>query len=132
LDDEDVFVTEEMLDIDLVDLAYSLDIKSDGQEEEPKTMKQALSGPDRMKWCQALTKEFQAIADLGVFRLIPRREVPTGRRILTGKPVFRVKRDKNGNPTRWKAVTNRRLRLAATTIIQQRSSIEPARSPVRR
>jgi hypothetical protein len=105
MEEEDVSIAEvfgELLDVDLVDLAYSLDIESDDQEE-PKTLKQALSGPDRAKWRQALIEEFQAIADLGVFRLIPRREVPVGRRILTGKPVFKVKRDENGDPTRWKA-----------------------------
>jgi hypothetical protein len=38
----------------------------------------------------------------------------------------------SANRPRSGSVTNRRPRLAATTIIQRRSSIEPARSPVRR
>jgi hypothetical protein len=105
IEDKDVSVAEvfsEMLDTNLVDLAYALDVESDDQEE-PSLMKQALSGPDCTKWRQALLEELQAIADLGVFRLVSRRDVPAGRRILTGKPVFKIKRDENGNPIRWEA-----------------------------
>jgi hypothetical protein len=105
--DEKVLVAQlfgELLDTDLVDLAYALESEDDcPDQEEPGSMKEALAGKDRTKWRNALLTELQSIADLGVYELVDRRDVPAGRRILTGKPVFKIKRDENGDPIRWKA-----------------------------
>jgi hypothetical protein len=94
----------ELLDFNLVDLAYAMDAKPESEgQEEPKMLKEALSGPDCVKWRQALIEAFQSIADLGVFHLIACRDVPAGWRILTGKPVFKIKCNEDSDPIRWKA-----------------------------
>jgi hypothetical protein len=86
---------DKMLD-DLVVLAAS-------DEPEPTTVKAALSGEEAELRQQALKEEFDSIKGMGVYKLIPRAVVPAGRRILKGKPVFKRKRDENGNITRYKA-----------------------------
>jgi hypothetical protein len=112
IEDEELSVAEvfgELLDDDLVDMAYALDVDLEPAKDEPQnpkepnTLREALSGPERAKWRQALIEEFQSIADLGVFRLIARRDVPAGRRIFKGRIVFKIKCDEHGDPIRWKA-----------------------------
>jgi hypothetical protein len=39
---------------------------------------------------------------MGVYKLIPRCDVPQGKRIRKGKPVFHIKRDETGKAVRWK------------------------------
>jgi hypothetical protein len=46
--------------------------------------------------------ELASIQDLKVFQLVP-RNAATGRTIMDGKFVFRLKRDQHRNPVRWKA-----------------------------
>ena len=41
--------------------------------------------------------------EMEVFRLVPHAEVPKDRKVLKGKWVLTVKRDKTGKPTRFKA-----------------------------
>jgi hypothetical protein len=40
---------------------------------------------------------------MNVYNLVPHDSVPAGRKVLQGKPVFRIKCDKHGTPTRFKA-----------------------------
>jgi hypothetical protein len=89
----------EMLDDDLIDFAASLKL----EDETTMTLKQALSGPEREKWREALIEEFAAIQKMGVYHLVRRRDVPAGRRILKGKAVFKRKRNEAGDIIRWKA-----------------------------
>jgi hypothetical protein len=107
VEEEQVSVAQlfgELLDFDLMDLAYAMDTEPESDDqEEPKTLKEALSGLDHAKWRQALIEEFQTIADLSVFRLIARRDVPAGRCILTRKPIFKIKCNEDRDPIRWKA-----------------------------
>ncbi|CDO77251.1 hypothetical protein BN946_scf184753.g1 [Trametes cinnabarina] len=70
---------------------------------DPTSLKEALSSAFSQEWTTALKEEFASIKELGVYKLIPRRAVPYGRRIMHGKPVFRLKRDEHGNPVRFKA-----------------------------
>ena len=39
---------------------------------------------------------------MGVYKLIPRSDVPQGQKIRKGMPIFRIKRDENGKGVRWK------------------------------
>src|SRR5882762_1424188 len=70
--------------------------------EEPCSFAEAMASPDAPKWLAACNEELDSIADLGVFRLVP-RSAATGRTIMDGKFVFKLKRDQHGNPVRWKA-----------------------------
>jgi hypothetical protein len=102
VDDGDVTIDQlfgEMLDDELIDWAASMNMLDD---ESTMTLKQALAGPERDQWRQALVEEFAAIRKMGVYRLIHRRDVPAGRRILRGKPVFKSKRNEVGDVIRYK------------------------------
>jgi hypothetical protein len=70
--------------------------------EEPCTMEEAMASPDAPKWLVACNEEITSIEDLGVFRLVP-CSTANGHKIMDGKFIFRIKRDKNGNAIRWKA-----------------------------
>ena len=42
------------------------------------------------------------LKDMGIYKLIPTSDVPQGTKIHKGRPVFRIKRDKNSKAIRWK------------------------------
>lgn len=88
-------------DIDIV-LAASLQIDGD-YAGDPTTLREALSGPHAAQWSAALQEEFTSIRKMGVYKLIPRSAVPSGNRIMHGKPVWCLKRDENGDPVHFKA-----------------------------
>jgi hypothetical protein len=62
-----------------------------------------MSLPHTTEWPCALQEELASLKDLGVYRLVPRSSVPSGRCIMHGCPIFKVKWDKHGNPSRFKA-----------------------------
>src|SRR5882762_2116861 len=80
-------------------LSTDVDVTS---PEEPCSFSEAMASPEAPKWLAACNEELDSIADLGVFRLVP-RNAATGRTIMDSKFVFKLKRDKHGNPVRWKA-----------------------------
>lgn len=80
----------------------SADVDVTCSPEEPCSLDEALASPDAPKWLAACREELDSIRDLKVFRLVP-RNTATGRTIMDGKFVFRLKRDQHGNPVRWKA-----------------------------
>lgn len=83
-------------------LAATLQLDSEYQDD-PVSLREALDGPFGSHWTGAIKEELKSIKDLEVYELIPRSEVPAGRKIMDGKFVFRLKRDENGDPTRFKA-----------------------------
>ncbi|KAL7277842.1 hypothetical protein ACG7TL_008787 [Trametes sanguinea] len=85
-----------------VALAASLQLDS-AYDGDPPTYAAAMASPFASQWHAALLEEFRFIRDLGVYRLVPRSAVPPGRRIMHGKPVFRLKHDELGRPVRFKA-----------------------------
>lgn len=54
----------------------------------PKTWRQAQASPDASRWKAAYVDELKSLKDMGVYRLVPREEVPSGYRIHCGRPVF--------------------------------------------
>ncbi|TFY55680.1 hypothetical protein EVJ58_g8092 [Rhodofomes roseus] len=80
--------------------AIPMDVEYPG---DPATLEEAMSGPFKAEWSASLSDELKSIKDLGVYKLIPRSQVPAGRRILKGKPVFRLKRNEKGEPVRFKS-----------------------------
>src|ERR1700683_1335304 len=80
----------------------SADIDVTNSPEEPCSLAEALASPDAPKWLAACNEELASIQDLKVFRLVP-RNTATGRTMMDGKFVFRLKHDQHGNPVRWKA-----------------------------
>ncbi|CAI7838798.1 unnamed protein product [Closterium sp. NIES-53] len=69
---------------------------------EPKTARQALSGPHRKKWREAMDRELAALEKRGTWDLIP-IEKTVKKNVLTGKWVFRVKTKADGTYEKHKA-----------------------------
>lgn len=80
---------------------WSIDAE-DVDPEVPKTWRQAQDSPDAERWKLAYKDELKFLKDMGVYRLIPRHEVPTGHRIHRGRPVFALKRNEKGDIVRFK------------------------------
>ena len=67
---------------------------------ELKTLKEALSGPNRTQWLTAAHAEVKSLRAKGVYRLVDRS---SKMKVLSGKWVFKLKRDQDGNIIRFKA-----------------------------
>ena len=46
--------------------------------------------------------ELTSLKEMGIYKLIPRCDIPQGTKIRKVQPVFRIKRDENGKAIRWK------------------------------
>jgi hypothetical protein len=71
-------------------------------EDEPKTWDEAKDSPDAARWEAGYKDELKSLKDMEVYKLIPQSEVPQGKHIQKGKPVFHIKRDKMGRAVQWK------------------------------
>src|SRR5271168_4978516 len=72
----------------------------DTDPEEPKTLEEALGGPNRTQWLSAMHAEIRSLRTKGVFRLVDRTPKM---KVLGSKWVFKVKRDQDGNIVKFKA-----------------------------
>jgi Reverse transcriptase (RNA-dependent DNA polymerase) len=83
----------EMTDIDPESLQF---------EDQPKTWDEAKNSADATKWEAGYRDELKLLKDMGVYKLIPRSEVPLGKCVLKGKRVFHIKHDEEGTAVQWK------------------------------
>jgi hypothetical protein len=68
---------------------------------EPRSIKQALSGPHAAEWRASLRDEFNSHHKLGTMKLV---DYPApGKRLLHGLTVFKIKRDKEGKLLKFKS-----------------------------
>jgi hypothetical protein len=67
---------------------------------EPKSFKQAMSGPDADKWYEACMAEMQAHFENGTWQLV---QLPAGRKVIGSKWVFKIKRNADGSVEWFKA-----------------------------
>ncbi|QRW11755.1 Retrovirus-related Pol polyprotein from transposon TNT 1-94 [Ceratobasidium sp. AG-Ba] len=74
------------------------------------TVAEALSGPDAAKWQAAMEEEVNTLKKMGTYQLV---ELPAGRKAMGNKWVLTIKRNKLGEPIRYKA------RLVAQGFSQQ-------------
>jgi hypothetical protein len=72
----------------------------DADPEEPKTLEEALSSPNRTQWLSAMHAEIRSLRTKGVFRLVDRTPKM---KVLGSKWVFKVKRDQDGHIIKFKA-----------------------------
>ena len=70
--------------------------------DEPNSWDEAKSSSYSEQWEMGYKEELQSLKDMGVYRLIHRSQIPAGAKIRKGRPVFRLKRDADGKPVRWK------------------------------
>ena len=71
-------------------------------EDEPKTWDEAKQSVDAKRWEEGYRDELKSLKEMGVYKLVPRRDIPQGTKIRKGRPVFRIKRDETGKAIRWK------------------------------
>ena len=63
---------------------------------EPKTFQEALhypTGRERNNWRTAIRKEIRRMIERGVWRKTDRKKIPSNRRLIGNKWVFKIKRD---------------------------------------
>ena len=61
-----------------------------------------MRSPDADKWILGI-QELKSLKEMGVYTLVPRSDVPAGRKALHGKWVLHLKHDEHGNPVCHKA-----------------------------
>ena len=66
----------------------------DANLEEPKTLEKALSGLNRTQWLFAIHAEIRSLRTKGVYHLV---DQSPKMKVLSGKWVFKPKRDQDGN-----------------------------------
>lgn len=71
--------------------------------DDPSTYAEAMASAHAAQWTAALKEEFDSLRELGVYKLVPRTAIPPGRKIMRGRPVFKLKRDQHGHASRFKA-----------------------------
>ena len=76
-------------------------------EGDPRTWKEALSADNANEWRKGYEEEMNSLRAHKVWTLVPKSEVPTGRRIVASKPHFVQKRDEKGE------VIHRKVRVVA-------------------
>jgi hypothetical protein len=72
----------------------------------PQTLEEALSGPDREHWIEALRKEIREILTRKTFSYVPNNKLPKNRKAVKSKLAFRVTREPDGSikyKVRWVA-----------------------------
>ena len=81
-------------------LQQVVEVNATFEEREPKSIKQALSGPDRKHWEASIKLELKAHADNKTFE---RCDLPVGRKAIKGKMVFKIKQTSTGEIERFKS-----------------------------
>jgi Reverse transcriptase (RNA-dependent DNA polymerase) len=64
--------------------------------EEPKTFAEAFNNPntkDKIKWREAISKEFDDMSAEGVWKIIQKSDMPNGQNCITSKWIFKIKRN---------------------------------------
>lgn len=129
-DPSEVMTTENQLDKDyednvdirsptIDDVLFEQNLEPDLEEEfepvdevseEPQTFEEAMNGPDAENWSMAMKEELESLEANETWNLEP---VPRNKMAIGCKWVYKIKRDKNGMPQRYKA------RLVAQGFSQQ-------------
>ena len=68
--------------------------------EEPDTFEEAVSSKDKEKWIKAMQDEYDGLVKCGTWTTT---ELPPGKKAVGAKWTYKIKKDTEGNPTRYKA-----------------------------
>lgn len=71
-------------------------------EDEPKTWDEAKQSINAKHWEEGYRDELKSLKEMGVYKLVPRCNIPQGTKIQKGHPVFRIKHDETGKAVWWK------------------------------
>ena len=66
-------------------------VHGEGDHVDPKSVLQAMNGPDAKEWREAIAEELRSLQELEVYTEIKRSQVPKGKKILQSKVVFKYK-----------------------------------------
>ncbi|KAI0995191.1 hypothetical protein K3495_g12991 [Podosphaera aphanis] len=80
--------------------AYFSALKSEGN---PSTFRSAINSPEAPFWKQSMEEELSALSDNSTWIVIPRSELPHGRKLISGRWIYKNKRGKDGQLTRYKS-----------------------------
>ena len=69
----------------------------------PLTTNEAKSLPEWTQWLESMDREVTALRDMGVFELIPRRDVPNGKRVIKTRFVYRLEENPDGSIKKYKS-----------------------------
>ncbi|NBX97280.1 hypothetical protein EBQ81_00240, partial [bacterium] len=83
-------------------VAWATTVGSTEDVATPKTVAEALNGPQGHLWKPSMEEESQAMIDQGVWDKEP-VELPPGKNVVDTKWVFKVKRDQDGRISRYKS-----------------------------
>lgn len=72
----------------------------DAGSDEPLSLKEAMMSPDWVHWLKAMKVEMDSLVENETWDLVDR---PANRAVLTGRWVFKLKRDRNGQILKYKA-----------------------------
>ena len=81
-------------------LYYAAVAQTGSRATEPRSHKEAVSGPHRVQWEQAMQDELDSIKANHTYELVP---LPAGRQAIGCKWVYKIKRHADGSIDRWKA-----------------------------
>jgi len=85
--DQALSAISEMLQIDPSTLEF---------KDEPRSWKEAKGSADAKCWEEGYHDKLKSLKEMGVYKLIPRSDVPQGHKIRKGMPIFRIKHDEMG------------------------------------
>lgn len=102
-----VLLFSELSPQDQIDFALAamgeLSIDPETAPKEPKTFREANKSTESSKWMKAMETEIDGLREMNVFKLIPRDQVPKGRRVRRGKWVYKIKVNEDGTIEKYKA-----------------------------
>jgi hypothetical protein len=71
--------------------------------DDPETLAEAKARPDWPKWKEAIAKEYRGLIHKKTWKAMPKNSLPKGHNALSGKLVFRTKRNQAGEIIKYKA-----------------------------
>lgn len=77
--------------------------KSAHSSSDPKTWEEAMSCSEAAQWKIAAKEEIRSLKHTGTIKIIPRSNLPKGRKPMKCKWVFKKKYHADGSIERWKA-----------------------------
>jgi len=92
-------------------ITYQVTCENSADLEKPMTVEEALNGQNGQRWRKAMQEELNSFYKNSAWTLT---ELPEGQKVIDSKWIFKVKKDVEGNVTRFKT------RLVAKDFFQKK------------